>query len=65
MESSRGIYVALSRFLRTLRPENLAREIHRGFGLQLLHDPATVEFDRALTNGQAHGNFLVEQPRQH
>ena len=33
--------------------------------MQLLHDPAAVEFDRTLTNGQAQGNFLVEPPRQH
>src|SRR5262249_16834537 len=52
-------------FLRTLRPQDLAREIRSGFGMQLLHDPTPVEFDRALTNGQAQGNFLVEQPRQH
>ena len=33
--------------------------------MQLLHNPAAVQFDRALTNGQAQGNFLVEPPRQH
>ena len=26
--------------------------------MQLLHDPAAVEISRALTHGQAQGNFL-------